>query len=69
MKTSRLSPAQRRTLESAGLGELVTCDLRTARVLQALGMIGPPARMHENRRLVTAKLVSGPLLPDGVMRR
>jgi hypothetical protein len=68
MNTTRFTPAQRRTLEASG-GDLVTCDLRTARVLQARGMIGPAARMHENRRLVTAKLVSGPLLPDGVMRR
>jgi hypothetical protein len=65
MNTTRFTAAQRHTLE--GNGPLVTCDVRTARVLQERGLLGPA--LGQYRRTVTAKLVSGPLLPDGVMRR
>jgi hypothetical protein len=68
MNTTRFTAAQRRTVEHARADGLVTCDVRTARALQSVGLLGPGLYVY-GRHLVTAKLVSGPLLPDGVMRR
>jgi hypothetical protein len=65
MTMSRFTPAQRRALAN----DPATCDLRTARVLQQAGLLGPADRVSDNRRLVTARLMSGPRLPDGAMRR
>lgn len=66
MNTTRFTPAQRRAL--AG-DDPVTCDRRTAKKLQAGGQIGPASVHPTDRRLVTAKLMSGPRFPDGAMRR